>query len=164
MGPIGNRREAFAAYTFVVEIDGERSAYFRSASGLKSEAEAVSVQEGGVNEVEHKLVGRTKYPNLVLKQGFADGKLWRKRLGFTTSDTSPIQRFNGKEVHKWQFQKAWICKWEGPEFDSGKSEISLETIEIAHEGLSLVGAGGASPQPPRSIKSALQKSTRSRRQ
>ena len=54
----GTRREAFSAFTFLVEIDGdqENAAYFRSVSGLKSEAEAVAVQEGGVNEFEHKLI------------------------------------------------------------------------------------------------------------
>lgn len=151
MPALGDRRESLAAYMFVVEIDGERSAFFRAASGLKSEAEVVAVQQGGLNEYEHKLVGRTKYANLVLKQGFADARFWRKRLTFTTSDTTPITRFSGviiqlgpggKETHKWQFEKAWICKWEGPDFDATKNDISIESIEIAHEGLKLMGGGG----------------------
>ena len=37
----------------------------------------------------------------------------------------------------WQFSKAWVCKWEGPDFDASKNEISIETIEIAHEGTKL---------------------------
>lgn len=167
MGPIGSRREAFSNYTFIVEIDGERSAYFRSASGLKSEAEVVSVEEGGVSEYEHKLIGRTKYPNLVLKQGFSNGKLWRKRQTYTTSDKSSISRFSGtiiqlgpggKEVYKWQFEQAWISKWEGPEFDASKNEISVQGIEIAHEGLKLVGGGGGGGKggaPTTSIKTSL---------
>lgn len=152
MGSSGTRREAFAAYMFLVQIkeDKEGAGYFRSVSGLKSEAEVFTVQEGGVNEYEKKLIGRTKHPNLVLKQGFADAKFWKWRQEFTSSDKkSKITRFSGtivqlgpggKEVHTWKFEKGWICKWEGPDFDASKNEISVETIEIAHEGLTLVGA------------------------
>ena len=69
------RREAYGVYHFAVEIDGIQEAYFRSCSGLTSEAEVVPVQEGGLNTTEHKLIGRTKFSNLVLKQGFADDSL-----------------------------------------------------------------------------------------
>ncbi|HNN91020.1 MAG TPA: phage tail protein [Pseudomonadota bacterium] len=142
----GTRREAFSTFTFLVEIDGdqENAAYFRSVSGLKSEAEAVAVQEGGVNEFEHKLIGRTKFPNLVFKRGLATANGWKQRLRFMGSGGGGIQRFNGtitqlgpggQPVKKWQFIKGWVAKWEGPDYDSSKNEISIETIEIAHEGL-----------------------------
>ena len=147
----GARREAFGVYYFAVEIAGIQEAYFRNCSGLKSEAEVVPMQEGGLNSTEHKLIGRTKYPNIVLKQGFANSSLWDKRQTFISdSPGSPIQRFNGtitqfgpggKRAHSWQFEKAWICKWEGPDFDATKNEISIETIEIAHEGLTYKGGG-----------------------
>ncbi|MFM8388101.1 MAG: phage tail protein [Actinomycetota bacterium] len=32
-----------------------------------------------------------------------------------------------------------MCKWEGPDLDASKNEISIESIEIAHEGLFEVG-------------------------
>lgn len=141
----GKRRDAFGAYYFAVEIDGIQSAFFRSVSGLKTEAEVVPLQEGGVNTHEHKLIGRTKLANIVLKQGFADGTLWEWRHRFVGDSYVNQQRFSGtivqygpggKRAHTWTFKKAWICKWEGPEFDASKNEISLESIEIAHEGLS----------------------------
>lgn len=142
---IGARREPHPAYTFLVEIndDPDGSAYFKSVSGLKSEAEAVALQEGGLNDFERKLVGRTKNPNLVLKRGMTTDKGWKKRLKFMGSGA--IERFSGaivqlgsdgKPVARWQFKRAWVCKWEGPDFDAGKNEISIETMEIAHEGLS----------------------------
>lgn len=145
------RREAYGVYHFAVEIDGIQEAYFRSCSGLTSEAEVVPVQEGGLNTTEHKLIGRTKFANLVLKQGFAGGSLWAKRQSVVNDDPGfKLERFNGtviqfgpgqKRAHSWQFTNAWICKWEGPEFDASKNEISIETIEIAHEGL-IYKAGG----------------------
>ena len=148
---MADRREAFGVYHFAVEIDGVEEAYFRSCGGLKSEAEVVPMQEGGLNTTEHKLIGRTKFPNLVLKQGFADAMLWEKRLTFVNDDPgTPIRRFNGtiiqygpggKRAHSWQFSRAWICTWQGPEFHATKNEISIASIEIAHEGLTYKAGG-----------------------
>jgi len=146
------RRESFGAYYFQVEIDGKKG-FFRSCSGLKSEAEVQEVAEGGLNSTTHKLIGRTKFPNIVLKQGFAvndsgvvDWTLFdlRKRFVF---DSGRVKRITGTITQmgpsgrkaKWGFEKGWICKWEGPDFDASKNEVSIESIEIAHEGLTKLG-------------------------
>ena len=42
----GVRREAFGAYHFAVEINSRRDNFFRSVSGLKSEAEVVELASG----------------------------------------------------------------------------------------------------------------------
>src|SRR5688572_20558227 len=133
------RKEAFGAYYFTVQIDGMQDCFFRSCSGLKSESEVVELPEGGLNHTTHKLIGRTKYPNIVLKQGFAGPPytLWQKRKEV---ETTPYKRFNGVIIQKgpndttakWQFVDGWVCKWEGPDFDATKNEISIESIEIAH--------------------------------
>ena len=133
-----SRREAFGAYYFTVEIEGLQDSFFRSCGGLKSESEVVEVAEGGVNNTTHKLIGRTKFPNIVLKQGFSGDTLWKLR-----KQSEGGQRFNGVVVQKgpngthakWAFVDGWICKWEGPDFDASKNEISIESVEIAHEGL-----------------------------
>lgn len=143
----GKRRDAFGAYYFTVYLEGDNSEdnFFRSCSGLKSESEVIEVAEGGVNTTTHKLIGRTKFPNLVLKRGFtgAPFTLWKLRQKVLVDDGTAIPRFSGVVVQKgpngteakWTFTGGWICKWEGPEFDASKNEISIESIEIAHEGL-----------------------------
>jgi phage tail-like protein len=142
---MSQRREAFGAYYFAVEIDGVKDCFFRSCSGLKSEAEIQEVAEGGVNATTHKWIGRTKFPNIVLKQGFSGPPftLWNMRKRFLDDGPMAIKRFSGTITQlgpgnskaKWAFEKGWICKWEGPDLDASKNEISIETIEIAHEGL-----------------------------
>ena len=134
----GNRREAFGAYYFTVEIQGLQEAFFRSCGGLKSESEVMEIAEGGVNNTTHKRIGRTKFPNIVLKQGFAGDSLWKLR-----KQSEDGKRFSGVVMQKgpngtfakWAFVDGWICKWEGPDFDASKNEISIESVEIAHEGL-----------------------------
>jgi phage tail-like protein len=137
------RREAFGAYYFSVEIKGI-PCFFRSCSGLKSESEIQEVAEGGLNTTTHKLIGRTKFPNIVLKQGLGGPELFDLRSKFL-KDTGGIERIatgtitqlgpGGQAVAKWGFEQGWVCKWEGPDFDASKNEISIETLEIAHEGL-----------------------------
>jgi phage tail-like protein len=150
----GTRKEAFPAYHFEVDIGG--TAYpFRSVSGLKSETKTQDVEEGGVNGYVHKLVGPTSFPPLVLRQGFCDpaSPLYSLYQAFLKEDGGPKKRFNGfvrqlgpnGTSAKWVFQNAWISKWEGPELDATKNEVSIESVEIVHEGLQLVGSGGGSP-------------------
>jgi phage tail-like protein len=42
---------------------------------------------------------------------------------------------NGMRVASWTFTNGFPVKWEGPEFDASKNEVAIETLEIAHEGL-----------------------------
>ncbi len=158
------RRTPFGAYYFEVEIQG--TVYpFKTCSGLKIEQAVVEVEEGGFNSTVHKLPGRTKYANIVLKMGFcgADSPLyglkklfmndapigsaeqksqanrgWQapKRFSGTITQKGP----NGSEA-KWMFRNGWITKWEGPDLDAGKNEVSIESIEIAHEGLYMMPQG-----------------------
>ena len=150
MASPGNRREAFGAYYFTVTIGNVEDNFFRSCTGLKSEAEVVELAEGGVNHTTHKLMGRTKFPNIVLKKGFAGPTLWSLRKRFAdAAGPEGLKRIdgvitqkgpNGTEA-KWQFMGGWVCKWEGPDFDASKNEISIESIEIAHEELKVVAGG-----------------------
>jgi phage tail-like protein len=153
------RKDPFGAFHFTVEIDNENIAYpFKSCSGLKSESAVVELEEGGFNTTTRKLIGRTKFPNLVLKRGFcsANSELYKLRARFlndlpagdskkpgwiTPNRISGVVTQLGPDgsYAKWRFTKGWICKWEGPELDASKNEISVETIEIAHEGLTLIG-------------------------
>jgi phage tail-like protein len=122
-------------------------AYFQSVSGLKYESEVISYKEGGLNNSTHQLVGPGKWPNLVLKKGFTGGSFalleWRMR--WMSDDDEPLERASGRviqlgsrpdeEICSWRFINGWPCAWEGPEYDATRSELAIETLEIAHEGL-----------------------------
>lgn len=146
------RYDPLTAFCFTLEIDGlfgPKEAFFKSVSGLKSETEVVPYREGGLNGHTHQLVGATKWPNLVLKRGFISSPpmgekliIWRQQ--WTSHENRALKRRRGKvtqldskmePVCHWVFLDGWPCRWEGPEFDSSKSELAVETIEIAHSGL-----------------------------
>ncbi|GAB4514507.1 MAG: phage tail protein [Haliangiales bacterium] len=148
--PTAQRRDPLPVYCFQVTINSIASdpavAFFKSVSGLKSESEVVDFQEGGENRFTHRLVGPTKWSNIVLKRGFSrDNALleWRQAWALGTKRT----RNSGKIVQldtalkavcTWEFIDGWPCKWELSEFDASKSELSIETLEIAHHGLKRV--------------------------
>jgi phage tail-like protein len=146
----GKRFDPLTTFCFKLEItgviSGSDAAFFKSVSGLKSESEVVAFQEGGLNTSTRQLVGPVKWPNLILKRGFSGNAAlleWRDKW----LDDNPgrkLERRNGKiiqlssdlkKVCSWDFIAGWPCKWEGPDFDASKSELAIETLEIAHEGL-----------------------------
>jgi hypothetical protein len=47
-----------------------------------------------------------------------------------------------QEQVRYNLRNAWPSKWVGPDLKSGASEMAIEQLEIAHEGVTL-GAGRA---------------------
>jgi phage tail-like protein len=142
---------------------------FKSCAGLKIERAVIELEEGGFNGTTRKLVGPTKFPNIVLKQGFCsvNSELWKLRQEFmndlpptatsTTVGWKTPKRFTGTIIHygregaeaKYCFTQGWIAKWEGPDLDASKNEVSIESVEIAHSGLVLLSpASQANNQQP----------------
>jgi phage tail-like protein len=150
-GKSAERHDPLAAFFFSLQITGvideASTAFFKSVSGLKSESEVVPYREGGLNSFTHQLVGATKWPNLVLKRGFARGGYqllqWRQSWLDDSSNKKRVRRA-GKIIQydsqkhavcSWEFVDGWPCKWEGPDYDASKTELAIESIEIAHSGL-----------------------------
>ena len=146
-----NRKDPLPVFCFLVsiDIDGGREApaqaFFKSVSGIRYETEVVPVRAGGVNFTTYQLPGATKWSNLVMKQGFTgDSALLKWREGWMTCIASNMTRANGtitqlntarKPMATWSFFNAWPCKWELSELDASKSELAIETLELAIDGL-----------------------------
>jgi phage tail-like protein len=125
-------------------LEGNAELYFKSVGGLKYETETVPVVAGGTNFTTYNLVGATKWSNIVLKRGFIKGSsLLALRNSWIYSPTK--QRISGTIVQfdtqmltqmvSWKFMRGWPAKWEISDFDASKSEMTIETLEIAHDGL-----------------------------
>jgi len=141
--PAGDRHDPFLSFNFAVEINGIIVAGFNEVSGLQAEIDIQEYREGGVNEYIHKRAGPAKYStNLILKRGIANstelwswfcdvlqGRIQRKSLDVVLMDSA------GTEQRRWTFQNAYPVKWTGPDFKAQASEVSIESLELAHEGL-----------------------------
>jgi phage tail-like protein len=141
MAKTGQRKDPHLATTFHVEIDGVDRASFRRCTGLKSETEIFEYQEGGDNEAVQKLVGQTRYGNIILSQGYtSDSALFDWRNEIQTGDGADIKRRNGSivlydddnktEVGRYNFEKAWPVRWEMSDLDSS-GQAAVVTLELA---------------------------------
>jgi phage tail-like protein len=135
------RVDPYSSFLFRVEIDGITQAHFRECSGLGSSVEVIENPEGGRGQVS-KLPGRVKYPNLVLKWGLTDSVElyeWHRSAlhGTVQRRHGSIVQLDalGNEKARWNFTDGWPTKWDGTSFNAAGSELSVETLEIAHEGL-----------------------------
>jgi phage tail-like protein len=155
----GGRIHPLPVFCFRVTIEvgnlGSGTAMFKSVGGLKYETEVVDVKVGGRNDTTLKLPGATKWSNLVFKRGFTadpDFIAWRESWlrGKKPARAAGriIQLDNAlKGVCAWSFEQGWPCKWEVSEFDASKNELAIETLEIAHEGLTFEQTPPPDPAP-----------------
>jgi phage tail-like protein len=136
------REDPYAAFRFRAEIESLQVSGFSEVTGLTFESDVETFREGGVNEHEWQLPGRTKFPaKLVLKRGLADAELWswymkgmrgrieRKMVTITLLDSA------GGEKWRWVFRKACPVKWSGPELRASTAAVAFESIELVHRGL-----------------------------
>jgi phage tail-like protein len=142
-----NRNDPLPVFCFWVQLNitghGTDHMFFKSVSGLKMETEVIPVREGGANNTTFQLPGATKWSNIVLKQGFTKGSglvAWRQEWiqgKMTRIASGTITQLNTAKQPQatWTFYNGWPCKWEIAEFDASKSELAIETLEIAHDGI-----------------------------
>jgi phage tail-like protein len=145
--PPPSRKDPLPRFNFRVEIDGIAVASFAEVSGLESETAVIEYRTGD-SRVTRKLPGLTKYANIVLRRGMTlDLALWQWRK---TVVEGRAERRNGsivlsdeagKDMLRINFFEGWPCKWEGPALNAKTSEVAIETLEIAHEGLEIDGGG-----------------------
>jgi phage tail-like protein len=129
---------------FELEIQGKPIGYFTEITGLTAEVETLTYSEGGMNEFQHKLPTRVKYPNLVLKRGMttkADLQKWFQK-SHTQAERTGIRLSMldeaGNRIRTWSFVNAFPVKWTGPNFNAAQSSLAVEQIEITHEGIEAV--------------------------
>jgi len=145
----GNRLkyEPFASHYFEVDIDGIYSGRFLEITGLSGSAEVYEIKEGGNNTYPHKFVTRTSYGDITLKRGFfSNPELfgWFQRISeYTGTDrkNGSISLKAGKEnksVATWNFRNAFPIKWEGPSFNAKQSALSVESVTLAVEHVSML--------------------------
>lgn len=135
----------YTQFNYLIEIDGLSVAGFSEVSGLTTEQDVIEYREGSDTQTVHKIPGLRKYSNITLKRGFTQNKElwdWRKTTidGLTERKSGAIilQDEAQEEALRWEFQEAWVAKWEGPTLNATANEAAIESLEIAVEDLRLV--------------------------
>lgn len=139
-------------FHFMVDWGGTRIG-FSEVSGLSMETEVIEYREGN-SPVYHKtkMPGLTKYGNITLKRGVFLGDfemytLWKKTMLFQEGKekfrrdiTIRLLDEEHQPVITWAVQRAWPCKVQYADLKADANEIAIESMELVHEGLSIVEA------------------------
>ena len=144
----------YGSYVFALQIKKDGSSpteigHFMECGGLKNACEVFEIQEGGMNSRVHKFPGQSKWENITLRTATtASNELFAWRDQFLNDNFGERKKYSGfikimdndfEVIRVYEFVNAWPVSWEGPSLNSGGSEIAIETLELAHDGLYLRG-------------------------
>jgi phage tail-like protein len=119
---------------------------FSEASGLTQELQIIEYRDGSSPDYSTiKMPGLHKYNNITLKRGIAKGDneffKWLNTVKLNNIErrdlTISLLNENHEPVMVWTALRAFPVKVEGPGLKSSGNEVAVESIEIAHEGLTL---------------------------
>ena len=130
-------------FRFRLEIDGLDAGSFSEVSGFDATMDVVEYRAGDDPAITPtKLPGLIKYGNITLKWGssetmvlydwlidITEGTIEKKTVTLTALDEE------GSPAASWRCINAWPVKYTAPDFNGTSSAVAIETIELAHEGL-----------------------------
>ncbi|BAY29899.1 hypothetical protein NIES2107_17430 [Nostoc carneum NIES-2107] len=132
-------------FHFQVEWGGSRLG-FTEVSGLNVETDMIEYREGNMPEY-HKLnmPGMQKLSKITLKRGTfkADNDFykWWNTVALNTIERRDLTISLLNEKHEpvviWKVKHAWPTKVQSSDLKGDSNEVAIETIEIAHEGLTI---------------------------
>lgn len=135
---------------FTFEIGKTIIGSFTEVSGLSVQLDVEELAEGGQNAFTHKLLGRMKWPNIVLKRGLTDTDAlfqWVMQCSGAglTLEKNKVKPLDGKisvldakgqRVRTWTILKAKPVKWTGPRLAASSRDLAIEELEVCHSGFS----------------------------
>ena len=132
-------------FSFQVKWD-DAELIFQEVTGLSSETQVIEYR-GGNSKVYStvKMPGIQKFGNITLKKGIfkGDKALWDKynllkmnTIKRSTILISLLDESNAVAM-SWKLLNAFPCKMSVSDMKADANEIAVETMELAHEGLSL---------------------------
>lgn len=136
-------------FHFAVDWGGTRIG-FTEVSGLDVETEVIEYRHGASPEFhKRKMPGMRKFSNITLKRGTfrGDGEFhaWYNTLTLADVNRRDLTISLLDEAHEpvvtWQVKNAWPVKVQSTDLkaDAG-TEVAIETMELAHEGLTVLTA------------------------
>jgi len=135
---------------FKIQVAEMPDMVFRSCEGLEAEIEVVSIPEGGRLGAPRTARGLQKIQKISFSQGFliqgdknanlslfkwfkevcdASKALKKRRIYLKMTDGE------GKELSEWEIKDAWPCRWVAPLVSKDATEVAVEFVSFAHEGI-----------------------------
>jgi phage tail-like protein len=121
------------------------SGAFSECTGLEATMEPKVVKEGGRNYGVNQRSGPVTFATVVLKRGMTstrDLHRWFELVGngsYAYRLAAIITMFDssGKGVLSWRLEKALPVKFKAADLNAKNTEVGIEELHVAHEGLTL---------------------------
>jgi phage tail-like protein len=135
-------------FHFQVKWDAEVLS-FQEVSGLDIEAQPIEYRHGDSPEFSTiKMPGIKKSGNVTMKKGVfkLDNKFWDwfNQIKMNTIKRVPVTisllEETGAPTMVWTLANAWPTKITGTDLKSDGNEVAIESIEIAHEGITIANS------------------------
>lgn len=119
---------------------------FSEVSGLTFETQAIEYRDGYSKEYQVvKMPGIPKFGNLTLKRGIVKGdsdfQKWYSEITMNTIKRRTVTIKLLDEEHNptvtWTIKGAFPVKMDGPGLKATGNEVAIETLELAHEGMTV---------------------------
>ena len=132
-------------FHFMVQWGGSNVG-FSEVSGLNIETQVIEYRDGSSKEYSmRKMPGIPKYGNITLKRGIMksdnDFFKWLNTIKLNKVDRRDLIISLLNEEHEpvmvWKVANAFPVKIEGPGLKASGNEVAIESIVLAHEGLSI---------------------------
>ena len=145
---VGERKDPYRQFRFLLEIDGIVQAGFSEVTIPDTTSDVVEYREGNELTTVRKLPGLTKYGNVTLKWGITDSlelyENWRKpvedgKMADARKNVAIIlMDEEGGPAARWEFVEAWPSKYDAPDLNAKGTDVAVETLEVVHEGMKRV--------------------------
>lgn len=131
-------------FYFSIEISNAGKISCKEVSGLDIEPDAIEYRTGSMPEfTKVKMPGLRKSGDVTLKKAIFkyDKKLWDWITQIKTgtirceSVTVTLLDESGSPVRSWKLTNAWSKKYTEEGFIADGNDVSMETIVLAHEGI-----------------------------
>ncbi|MDQ6763557.1 MAG: phage tail protein [Bacteroidota bacterium] len=132
-------------FHFQVEWGGSKIG-FTEVTGLDITTEVIEYRDGASPEYSKiKMPGQRKFSNITLKRGSFKGDnqfyTWFNTVSLNTIERRDLiislLNENHEPVVVWKVKNAWPAKITPTDLKADGSEVAIETLELAHEGLTI---------------------------
>ncbi|SEP26504.1 conserved hypothetical phage tail region protein [Halogranum amylolyticum] len=141
----GRETDPYLSFRFVVLVGPKEVAGFSEVSGLTMEVETEEYQEGGLNSHTHRLPTRVTQSTVTLRHGLGNSPLlyaWTHPSKYGKFLRLPVEILMhdhaGNPTWGWALSDAFPVQWSGPELQADGNTVAMESLELAHEGLTKI--------------------------
>ena len=134
-------------FHFKVEWDNVDNFQFTEVSGLDFESDMLEYRDGADQSYyKQKRPGLKKTANITLKRGMFKGARafydWYEEASNRTNlNPKDVTIKLLDEAHEpvitWTLTNAWAIKFQGTDLKGDANEVAIETLELAHEGMTI---------------------------